>query len=266
MTGYGTVSFLIISTKKAVNLMENNATESFKKLDQAMEEEWKRILESSMLFREVLSGSTDRRLYALYLAETIHYTSHNARNQAAVVLNIAGSSPREIRYMKFCLKHALDEAGHELMAYHDLKAAGFNIPLKDLPPALPATETLVAYLYRVATTGNPIRRVGYSYYAEDGYRFFGHVMQKAAQNMRLTPAMMTFYVEHSEIDAKHSDQVKSILEATARDERDWKDVEEVLRTSLRLTGAMLDDIYTEFLRVKEGKSVWNPLFERYSSP
>jgi len=237
-------------------LDQTNASEYFDKFDAILKEEWQAILSKSKLVNEIKTGCCDKSLYASYLIETFHYTSHNAKNQALVVQNITESTPSNINYMKACLKHAFEEAGHELMAFHDLKALGYaDIKIQDLPAPLTATEALIAYLYRVSTTGNPVQRLGYSYWAEGSYAYFGDVLATAARQMQIPKKAMTFFIEHGEIDAKHIEEIKETMSKICKSNAEWESAESVMLSSLRLTGAMLDDVHTRWLDHCNGKIV-----------
>ncbi len=90
---------------------------SIEKLRARLELEMDNLQQSENLFKVLEEGFADKRLYGIYLTETFHYTFHNSRNQAMVA---ARKDTMNINYMKYCLKHANEEAGHEMMAFHDL--------------------------------------------------------------------------------------------------------------------------------------------------
>lgn len=110
-------------------------------LEEQIAAKWNHILETSLLSKTILSGDFDVRLYAIYLLETYHYTVHNSRNQALVGASLELSA--DIQYLKFCLKHAYEEAGHELMALHDLKTLGLSELPSPLPTPVQANEILL---------------------------------------------------------------------------------------------------------------------------
>lgn len=234
-------------------------------LKQQMTQKWNEILKNNKLVKLIEDGNGDRRLYTMYLAETYHYASHNAKNQAIVAQRITTTNSKDINYMKYCLEHALEETGHELMAYHDLKAAGLKVPLNELPSAQSSTEAFIGYLYFVAQTGNPLRRLGYSFWAESSYEYFGHVMMKAAANMKLSKGMMTFFSEHSDIDEKHADDVNRMIVTNCKTTEDFNEVAKVMLQTLQMTGDMLNSIADEYEKVLENKSIWNEVFEKYGS-
>ncbi|MBL7714116.1 MAG: iron-containing redox enzyme family protein [Bdellovibrionales bacterium] len=193
----------------------------------------------------------DRRLFAIYLIETFHYTRHNARNQAAVAINHVDL---DIRYMKYCLKHAHEEAGHEMMAFHDLKSLGYKGTVEKLPEPLPQTQTLIGYLYHVSKTGNPLARLGYSFWAERSYQYIEPMLGAIRDEFGIKKGGMTFFDEHSDIDTKHAAEVEEVIERTCKTDEDWKAIEDCMIMSLKLTGLMMKTVYEEFLLLQQGKS------------
>lgn len=222
---------------------------SISKLDSRLESEMALLSQSPNLARVMAPGFVDRRLYAMYLVETYHYTRHNSRNQA-VVATRAEDLP--IRYMKYCLKHAMEEAGHEMMAFHDLKAMGYSsLNVADLPAPLQETDTLIAYLYRVAAQGEPLARLGYSYWAERSYEFIQPLLQMVSGRLEIPKKAMTFFEEHSEIDEKHAKEVAEVIQSFAETPEDWAAIEDTMVQSLKLTTRMMDAVLEEFIRLKE---------------
>jgi len=229
----------------------SDAKARFEALDQKLKATWKDVLEHSKLVHAIERGTIDKRLYALYLLETYQYTLHNARNQALVgVRAISENGP----YLKFCFEHASEEAGHELMALHDLLSLG-GLKREDfeVPPPLPATEVLIGYLYWISATGNPLRRLGYSYWAENSYHYINPLITHVQRTLQLKPAQMTFFVSHARIDEEHALQVRKMIAQNCKREADWRDVEQVMVTSLRLTGGMMEAVHTEYERLMAGE-------------
>src|SRR5262245_46852938 len=138
----------------------------FDHLDRSVEREWSRIIEESPFFRAIRGGLTDRRFIGLHLLEMYQITRHTPIHQALVIRDLGTPTSSTIQYTRYCLKHALEEVGHEQMAVHDLRSLGFVAEAEHFPPPLPETEALISYLYRLATTGNPLKRLGYTYWAE----------------------------------------------------------------------------------------------------
>ncbi len=215
-----------------------------------LESELGRLANSPYLGQVMEPGFVDKRLYAIYLTETYHYTRHNSRNQALVA-----TRPEEldIRYMKFCLKHAEEEAGHEKMALHDIKNLGYNVSETNLPKPLVSTQTLISYLYYTAQTGNPVARLGYSFWAEQCYSYIEPLLQMISKGLGVPDKAMTFFREHSTIDEKHAIEVQDAITRFAKSPADWEAVEDCMVNSLILTTRMMDEVFEEFLKVKTGK-------------
>lgn len=204
-----------------------------------LNKQWECILSENSLLKRMQSQPISKELYAQYMIETFHYTKHNARNQAlvgVVASNISGG------YQKFCMEHAAEETGHEYMALHDLKAIGIDIATVEQSTPLPETETLIAYLYYISATGNPVQRLGYSFWAESVYGYISPILTKLRSDLKLIPSQMTFFIAHSDIDADHAEEVKKVMLQNCRTPEDWAAVERVMTTSLNLTVQMLTAI------------------------
>jgi len=225
-------------------------TQHFARLDQALSKAWQELFERSAFIRCIQSGAFDSRLYAIYMTETHHYTAHNARNQA---LAGARAFDRQPQYLKFCFEHADEETGHELLALHDLCSLGLDRATLTLPDPLPATEVLIAYLYWVSETGSTVRRLGYSYWAENCYTYVDPLLQEVRLKLELKDSQLTFFVAHSQIDDAHAKEVQKVMDQHCVSDEDWEGVEQVMLTSLRLTGRMLDEIYEEYRALEEGR-------------
>ena len=225
------------------------SSNGFHTLDQRLRSCWEGILGNSPLIQAVMSGSDDRRLYALYLIETYHYTRHNAQNQALVAIRLTAGPTA---YLQFCLRHASDEAGHEQMALHDLKRLGVDPGHVAALSPLPATEVLIAYLYWISIQGNPIQRLGYSYWAETSYDFIGPVLTAIQNHMKLDGKQMTFFTEHASIDRRHAEMVRQMILRMAKTPEDWEDIGRVLETSLGLTGNILVEVYRAYEGLRAG--------------
>lgn len=225
-----------------------------------LDDEMGNLANGAYLEKVLTPGFVDKRIYAIYLIETYHYTYHNARNQALVATR---PERGDVRYMKYCLKHAMEEAGHELMALHDLKKAGYStvdyklMEDSDLPRPLMATEVLISYLYRVSTTGNPLARLGYSFWAERVYEYLAPLMLMFG-HLGVEKSAMTFLTDHSSIDQEHAIEVNRAINMFAKTEQDWIDIENCMKTSLRLKARVMDAVFEEFVKLKEGTS------DRYS--
>lgn len=224
-----------------------------KSLEVDIAKKWQELLGTSKLSAMVIGEDFDKRLYALYLMETYQYTFHNSRNQALVAVSLDAAA--DIQYLKFCLKHAYEEAGHEMMALHDLKALGPVTLPAVLPSPMRSTEVLIAYLYRISETGNLKGRLGYSLWAEDAYTHIAPMLSVVQKKLLLKSSQMTFLGTHSDIDAEHIKVVREMIDHVVQNDDDRMAIRNVALTSLDLTGQMLDEIAVEYKLLIDGKSL-----------
>lgn len=233
----------------SIETVENVDTMNIQWLRQQLDNQWTMIHQNSAWVQGVTAGDFDKRLYAIYLIETYHYTLHNARNQALVGTRADNMS---VQYRRYCFDHAAEETGHELMALHDLHSLGFDVRERDLPERLVSTEQLIAYLYWVASTGNPKQRLGYSFWAEQVYGYIQPLLDTLKSNLNLAGPNLTFLISHSKIDKKHAREVEEMLERECLDPQDWLSVRRVLNTTLELTGRMLDEVNEQYETLASG--------------
>lgn len=216
----------------------------FEKLREKLGKAWKKNLEKSQFAKLIMDGKFGKELYVQYLTETYHYTKHNAKNQALVAVR---DSTSPFAYQRFCLHHALEELGHEHMALHDLQKVGVKIDEANMPPMLASSETLVAYLYWVSAFGNPLQRIGYSFWAESSYDYIQPLLEKTRQILGIGGPQMTFLVQHADIDEKHAEEVKEVMLQVVKSEKDWEDIERVMLQSLKLTFDVLEEIAENYI-------------------
>ena len=210
---------------------------------------WAAILTDASWVAFVRAGDFDARFYGIYLVETYHYVMHNPRHQALVG---ALSKGQPFNYTKFCYEHAEEETGHEMMAYHDLASLGFGDAPIPIPPPHPSTEVFIAYLYWVSQHGNPLRRLGYSFWAEDSYGYIAPLVRRVKEKLALDASQMTFIISHATIDEKHSRDIEEMIEKFCKTEEDWQAVEAVMNASLRLQSEMLAQVVKSYQVLKSG--------------
>ena len=203
---------------------------------------WQEIL-SRPLASEIgaILSSGDKKLYALWLSQVAHLTKFTSAHQALVATRV-GEIPYS--YMKFCLMHALEEVGHELMAVSDLKKIGANIEeLSDLPEALPATNKMTAYLYYAAERAHPMTRLGFSYWAEKCYPYIAGLANNTKNALGLSDRQMTFFVNHATIDEKHAADVEQIIQMVCKTDEDWNAVATGMVDTLNLALGIFEEIH-----------------------
>jgi hypothetical protein len=59
---------------------------------------------------------------------------------------------------------------------HDLLSLGVDKSTLEIPTPHPNTEVFIAYLYWISINGNPLQRLGYSFWAEDSYQYIGKLI------------------------------------------------------------------------------------------
>lgn len=209
--------------------------------------------------------SADRRMYALYLTQVYAYTSHVARNQALVGSRLDN---RDTHYQRFCFEHALEETGHELMALHDLRALGVPItdPHTELPPPLPATEQLIAWLYWVSAHARPVARMGFSYWAERAYPYGEGFLTAVQARMKLDRSVMTFWYVHRGLDDKHADDVEKALVQACRTDADWEAVERTATVTIGLCFDMIEQAVRECEKLLRGDPSPYAFLSRHLAP
>ena len=201
-------------------------------------------------------GSTlmnkDKRLFAMYMTQVYHYAYHTSRN-----LGLAGANlhNKDLKLMHHFFEHAIGEVGHEQMAYNDLKALGVQFSSDaEMPPTLPATEVMIAYVKYLSLSEKPYRSLGYHYWIEQPYDYILPFMQALKHNMGLNDEQMSFYVQHVRIDQKHGKDIQDIVAEVCKTDEQWDEIKEVAKTTLRLMFRMVQDIIDEYDRLIQNKS------------
>ncbi|MBX3186816.1 MAG: iron-containing redox enzyme family protein [Labilithrix sp.] len=197
-----------------------------------------------------LVSVADRRLYALYLVQLHHYTQHAPRSQALAGVNPRNQAPEHRRY---CFEHALEAVGHERLALRDLHAAGYDLrDPAEVPPPLPATELLIAYLYWVAIEADPVRRLGYGYFAERAYGFIDASMAELRERMGCAPSELSFYGSHKRMEERRGDDVGRLLTRVCKTSAEWQAVERTAGTAFDLVLQVVEQVGQSYASVKGG--------------
>lgn len=218
----------------------------FKELDAIVEAGWAQIKQGAY-WKFSLDNPTPPALYQQLMLQVYHYTRYNSVNQAACAFS---ADPEETTLLRFVYKHALEELGHERMVLRDLESVGL------LPQAMPAplapTQALIAFLNDVAIRKGPIARLGYSYWAEDVYEHIQPILERFRADLGLKDEQMTFFVAHSTIDEKHAEEVRVAMQRAVKTEEDRRQIKEVARVTLWLTGQLMEEALRAYLAGEEG--------------
>ncbi|QDI03455.1 iron-containing redox enzyme family protein [Xanthomonas cerealis pv. cerealis] len=218
------------------------STDFIARLEAAVAQEWDYI-RTGRFWDQVLAQPVTTDLYRLLMEQIYHYTRHNSVNQATAAYK---TDPQKRKLLRFVYKHALEELGHEAMVVHDLTVKGLHDPARLQQRPLPATQALIAYLYQVALERGAIARLGYSYWAESCYGHIDEILKKISKDLNLTPKDMSFFVAHSDIDAKHSEEVIEAIGENALSLSEQEDIIDVATTTLYLTGQILEQVEREY--------------------
>lgn len=220
--------------------MENNFIHE---LDENINEQWRQI-KKGIFFKLIRENKVEQQLYHDLMIQIYHYTRHNSINQAAASINVPTHANAILKYV---YRHAFEEYGHEEMAIRDLESINILDRSKLEQPPLPATEALIGYLYAVAQRYGAIPRLGYSQWAENAYGHINEVVTKIRRDLLLEDINMSFFVSHSKIDKKHSEQVAEAIKTFCKTPEDKNLVKVVAQTTLYLTGKMLDGVAENYL-------------------
>ncbi|WP_210644335.1 iron-containing redox enzyme family protein [Pseudomonas sp. Tri1] len=218
----------------------------FKELDAIVDAGWAQIKRGAY-WKFSLDNPTPPALYQQLMLQVYHYTRYNSVNQAACAYS---ADPEETTLLRFVYKHALEELGHERMVLRDLESVGL-LP-QDMPAPLAPTQALIAFLNDVAIRKGPIARLGYSYWAEDVYEHIQPILDRFRTDLGLKDEQMTFFVAHSTIDEKHAEEVRTAMQRAVKTEQDRRQIKEVARVTLWLTGQLMEEALRAYLAGEEG--------------
>ncbi|MBU3082492.1 iron-containing redox enzyme family protein [Acinetobacter baumannii] len=224
--------------------------EFIKKLDEVVTEEWAKI-KSGEFWTLAMSEAIDPELYKNLMEEIYHYTKHNSINQATAAYK---TLPEQRKLLRFVYKHALEELGHENMVINDLKSVDlYEEGIENRKP-LPATQALISFLYLTALEKGAIPRLGYSFWAETCYDHIDELLKKIALDLNLQDKQMTFFVAHSEIDAKHSTEVNDVIMSCITSNEEFDEVMNTAQVTLYLTGQMLEQVAAKYKKIQKLKN------------
>lgn len=217
----------------------------FCELDALINDGWEKI-KAGRYWKHSIENKISPRLYQQVMLQIYHYTRFNSVNQAACAFS---ADPAQTTLLRFVYKHALEELGHENMVIRDLDSVGI-LPA-EMPAPLAPTQALIAFLNDVAIRLGPIPRLGYSYWAEDVYDHIQPLLNKFRTDLNLKDENMTFFVAHSAIDEKHSEEVRLAIKRAVTTDSQRAAIKEVARVTLYLTGQLLEEALNEYERTAQ---------------
>ena len=216
------------------------ASEAFlARCEEAAAEGWREI-HSGAFWSGLRARGLERTTYVELMAQIFHYTRHNAQNQALAATTVGSE---RLPLLRFCLRHALEEAGHDLMVLHDLESIGVDPDVVRRSRPLPETQAFVGWLQRACVERDATARLGYSFWAESCYGYIEELLAAMRRDLSLANGQMTFFVAHSDVDREHFAEVRRVIAQTCDSEELRADLLDVLRTSLALTGGILAGVH-----------------------
>ena len=224
---------------------------TFQQLDDVVNGQWAKIKKGTF-WSFITEQGINRDLYFHLMAQIYHYTKYNSMNQAIAAYTV---NPEHTSLLKFVYRHALEELGHEKMVLHDLESIGIHHRDIIEGAILPATHGFIGYLYSVSLQKGAVARLGYSYWAENAYEHLDELLKRIRLDLRLDDQQMTFFVSHKTIDAKHSEEVRAMIETYGATDIDRANILQVAQTSLFLTGTILENVFSEYEAMKKNDLV-----------
>lgn len=222
------------------------------KLEQYVAELWTETLQSeSARMLELDKAFKDKRTVAIYLSQVYHYAVHTPRHQALVGVNL---NNKNLQYMHYCFDHAVEETGHELMALKDIRSLGFDVNHENMPPPLPSTQLLIAFLYSEARSEHPIHHLGYGFWSENACPFINSFMEDLMESMNLEKSQMTFYSGHVSLDKSHAHEVREIIKKVVKTNEDWKGLKRVVKITFDLTISIVKETLESYSKLINNES------------
>lgn len=177
-----------------------------------------------------------KNFYANYLAQTYYFVDHSVR-----LLGLAMARSENKDFRNRCIKHIVEEKGHEMMCVNDLKFMGLKpTDFKEL--ALTKAFYQTQYF---KTDRNPISLLGYILALEIlAAKILPDLNVKIKE---LYPQSMTFTKIHGEEDQDHIESGFKQLEML--NERDLELVLENFEFSLEIFMLMMSSINQESIGV-----------------
>lgn len=219
----------------------------FATLEQETAKGWNKIYGGSF-WQHLRTHGLDRELYICIMTQIYGFTKYNSQNQALAAVKVTSE---RLKLLRFCLEHAFEEAGHDLMVLNDLENIGVDRKITENTPLLPATQAFTSYVFRIATEYDATARLGYSYWAEGSYTYLKELTDAMREDLELPDKYMTFFVAHSEIDKKHLNNVIETICNWCVTSEQQRNLIEVLRNTLSLTGSILNEAYDQYIEQQQ---------------
>lgn len=196
------------------------------------------IMAGSRAFKLMASATITPRQYAAILRQVFH----NVRENAQLMTTAAGRFRGPQRtVVKTLLRHAVSEAGHELLALHDIEALGEDISQIPLERPLPSSFALRASVAHMIEHHEPVAIVGYMFQLEYTPVQLGQAYMEALERAGIPRNAMTFIEEHASVDVSHCKLIEQYCEALLRTPEELEAALYMQRLTAELYARMLDE-------------------------
>ncbi len=173
-------------------------------------DEARRAFEANSKVLDIVANGLSLERYRKFLLELYHVVWHFNPVCAAAASRI-DDSQRAVRY--FLYEHMQEEKGHEKWVLNDLEAVGVS---EQEALAYQPSKALLAfngYNYWAADRKHPLSVLGMLYVLEVIASVYGGSMTTAIQEALLleTDRGISFISSHAELDAKHMEDLRIVL-------------------------------------------------------
>jgi hypothetical protein len=145
---------------------------------------------------------------------------------------------RNFKVREYLYMHAEEEQNHWKWIVQNLRDSGYSgpDPREVFPPVV--TQAYISYAMYLASR-NPFGRLAMGYILEGVSGKLGvKYGMKAIEQLKLVPAQMSFFIQHGELDAGHSDDILEVLESANLTSYEWACCEHAAECTQQLYKAM----------------------------
>jgi pyrroloquinoline quinone (PQQ) biosynthesis protein C len=180
-------------------------------------DEARRAFEANSKVLDIVAHGLSIERYRRFLLELYHLVWHFNPVCAAAASRI-GDTHKAVRY--FLYEHMHEEKGHEDWVMNDLAAVDVAADAVHAHRPAPATLGFVGYNYWAADRRHPLSVLGMIYTLEVVASVYGGPMTTAIQDaLLLEPDRgITFISSHAEMDTKHLEQLRLVLNGVHDDD------------------------------------------------
>ena len=179
-----------------------------------------------------------KSVYERFLVESYYHVRAGSK-----VYALAGSriSEGDESIREWLLQHAIDEYGHHHWVIDDLRTLHFDV--SKVPTSRPSvpTDALIAWMYYVAGVDNPVAILADSYVIEGLSQLFAAQLANSMKCLLNVPDnALTYLVRHGIADQAHMGDLRELINANVKRERDYEDMLQCAKVEFALYGQILE--------------------------